>query len=59
MKPSPNERILRSLLIEREWAIASNNTERLAVLNTAIELHNEMILEDARKEGNYERPINF
>lgn len=50
MKPSLNEIILRNLLTEREMAIASQNTERLAVLNTEIEIHHQMILEDKNKQ---------
>ena len=51
MSSSPNEIVLCELLAEREMAIASQNIERLAVLNTAIDLHHKMILEDAKKEN--------
>lgn len=50
MKPSLNESVLVGLLTERSMAIASNNTERLAVLNTAIEIHHKMILKDANSD---------
>lgn len=50
MKNSLNEIILRNLMTEREMAIACGNVERYQDLQSAIEIHLDMMRKEVDKK---------